>query len=995
MAVIQNLYQIFKIPASFLVENDCNIKNYTISKGLKDGYIVSIGDNLVFQQIRYHYGNYDDHRKLFYNIQRIRNSAHYYKKQGQYKEARILNTRIVDKLFVKDIINVYIDKSKSDFHKFRVKGFDFNGIHYVYLCSGSGQIRRNTATFINEQLHDKIVSILNCGLDQKTSQFVLAKYSAYFALAFSSVLWVRTPRVCVIKDFYRTLKNENVDFICPDENGKSHIEERQMDLELNCADGQGLIDPQFAQLWSQDMDLSYTPCSFVARSCFIKGNLVTFDFKEYAKQHNITTIRDRWGDIKNIEDIDVLISESQFKVFKYYNSWKEYTDIAQKNDIHWGVARYSKKYDDDYVLANYQYIQSLSLDKDDIKKLIDPTVTWIQQICSGDPLYALLYCFGPKNEDISFQRIYGTAQTNFTKAIVKDINFLNDSYVQQKIYKSIAETINRAKIGKIWIRGNYQFMIADPLAQCQAALGLPPVGALKKDEIWCNYWQQINPDGCVVDCCRSPLIDQHEHNPMTVVTHNQEANYWYRHLYSGIIYNTYDTSCFRHSDSDYDGDIVLTTDNEQFLKGSHKDHNIITYDKGLATPAKMTVANITKTVMKGFGTGVGGFSNTATILYAMAAIFNKPEQKDMQEEIMTRIKLLREIVGQEIDRIKGADKPSLPPEWKEYETFSPEDSDEEKMRKARHNSLVISKKPYFFRYLYPELNKRFKQFENSYNQVSKDMFGIKFKKLFKKEDKTDEEKLLIKNYQRYSPLITSDCIMNCLCREIENIDFDIKFSRDTPFVALLNGTPIATQPLDKQQTKKKATSLLPTFEEEFKDSFDPQKYEIVKALYKTYNSRRQIKHLTAILESSVLPEEYSDFSEVRSSVYTSIIDDLQQQITKNSISGKEFLYYTSLLSKTTSSFNWGFAWDVLEDQIIKLIPQGETFIPVRWQQDPTTSSDSSPEISGYSQYLGNWYKLQRVIADEEHVEEIPTTLDGSADNEDEIKNNEDNIDQWT
>ena len=98
------------------------------------------------------------------------------------------------------------------------------------------------------------------------------------------------------------------------------------------------------------------------------------------------------------------------------------------------------------------------------------------------------------------------------------------------------------------------------------------------------------------------------------------------------------------------GDIVLTTDNEYFIKGAHKDHNIITYEKGLAVPAKMTVANITKTVSKGFGTGVGGFSNVATILYAMAPMFDKPGREEQHAEIMMRIKLLREIVGQEIDR---------------------------------------------------------------------------------------------------------------------------------------------------------------------------------------------------------------------------------------------------------------------------------------------------------------------------------------------------------
>ena len=931
MAVVQNLYQIFKLPASFIVQNNCNIKNYTISMGLKDGNIVSIGDNLVFQQIRYYYNDYRDHRQLFRYITKLRNNVHLLKKEGKYKESHILNRHITDILFVKDIVNVYVDQKKNDFHKFRTSGFDFNGVHYIYLCSGSGQIRRNTATFINADLHDRIVGILNCGLDKKTKEFVLAKYSAYFALSFSSILWVRTPRVCVIKDFFNILKDTPVDFICPDETGKSHIEERIMDIELNCADGQGLIDPEFAKKWGEDMDLPYTPCSFVARSCFIKGNLVTFDFKEYALTHGITTIKDKWGKEYNINEIDVLLSESQFKTHKYYNSWQEYCQYALDGNIHWGVARYSKQYDDEYVLSNYQYIQSLSLTKDDIRELINPTIRWINQICSGDPLYALLYSFGPKDEDINYQRIYGTAQTNAMKAIVKNIDFLQDSYVQNRIYKNITETINKAKIGKIWIRGNYQFMIADPLAQCQSALGLKPVGALKANEVYSKFWIDRGLQGNLVDCCRSPMIDLHEHNPMTVNGSSDEASYWYKYIYSGIIYNVYDTSCFRHSDSDYDGDIVLTTDNKVFIKGSHKDHNIITYEKGLATPAKMTIPNITKTVMKGFGTGVGGFSNTATILYAMAAIFNKPEQKDQQDEIMNRIKLLREIVGQEIDRIKGADKPSLPAHWRQFESFSEDDTEEEKILKAKHNAMVVSKKPYFFRYLYPELNKRYKQFENSYNQVSKDMFGIKFKKLLKKEDKTEDEKTLVKNYQKFSPLITSDCTMNCLCREFESVDFDIKYHKHDTATG----------------EKGKPISLLPTFEKEFSDKFDTTKYNIVKSLYKSYNARRSIKHLDALLDPSLAPLENGDYSEFRSSLYTSIIESLQAQLSESDISGQEFLFYTNKISSEYSNFNWAFAWDILEDQVIKLIPQGKTYVPIR------------NELEGI-EYLGEKYCLEEI-----------------------------------
>ena len=872
-------------------------------------------------------------------------------KNRENKEAHILNRYITDILFVKDIVNVILDKKKSDFNKFRTKGFYLNGIHYVYLCSGSGQIRRNTATFINEEYQARIIKTINCGLDEKTSQFVLAKYSAYFALAFSSILWVRTPRVCVIKDFYRTLENQPVDFICHDDEGKSYIEKRVMDLELNCADGQGLIDPKFAELWAQDMNLSYVPSSFVARSCFVKGNLVSFDFKEYAHLYGISTIKDKWGTEYNIDDIDVLLSESQFKIHKYYSSWQDYLSYAEKGQIHWGVARYNKAEDEEYVLANYQYIQALTLNQEEIRNLIAPTVNWINQICSGDLIYTLLYSFGTKTDEVEYDGVYSMAQTSAMKALIKDPKFLNDTYIQRKVYKNIAESINHAKIGKIWIHGNYQFMIADPLAQCQSALGLDPVGLLGKDEIYSNFWRERKNSDCVVDCCRSPMIDQHEHNPMTVITQNDEANYWYRFIKSGIIYNTYDTSCFRHSDSDYDGDIVLTTDNEYFIKGSHKDHNIITYEKGLASPAKMTVSNITATVIKGFGTGVGGFSNTATIMYAMSAIFDKPGHEDQYETIMTRIKLLREIVGQEIDRIKGADKPSLPREWKKFEKFDEEDSPEERTRKIKANALVVSKKPYFFRYLYPELNQKFKQFENSYNQISKDMFGIKFKKLLKKEVKTDEEKMLVRRYQKYCPLITSPCTMNNLCREFESTDFDIKFAKDA------------------NDEKKPAVSMLPTYEEIYKDNESPEKYKIVKKMYQEYNAKKQIKHLTYILlESTESDEMVNDYKELRSELYDILIQDLQNTLVESGISGEEFLYYSNKLSKNYSSFNWGFVWEVLADQIIKYIPSSsQCFYPVL-----------NPE--GEYEYLGRRYSLKD-ITKQTKVTEIDDIEDLSVDSD--------------
>lgn len=922
MATLQNQYQVLKLKSDFIVARNLNVENYSKSQAAKDGALVSIGDNLVFQQIRKFYDDKRTHREIFNDVQQFRRAIRAAKREGRNKEANILNRFLVDSLFVKDIVNVEVVK-KKEYKELAKNGFTVNGIHYVRFCCGSGQMRRNTITFINDKLYDTLYKNLMCGLDTKITEMNLAKYHAYFALAFSSVMWVRNPRVCVVKDFHNVVKDQKVDWICPDPaTGKKHIEERTMDIDLNCADGQGLVDPQFAALWAEDMNLSYVPSSFVVRSVFVKGCLVPFDFKEFAAEHGIDSIRDKWGIAHRLEDIDVILSESQFKMHKYYVSWYEYQKYADAAGIQWGVARYNKKYDDEYVLANYQYLQVLNIDKADILKLIQPTVDWIKKICTGDPLYTMLYMLGCKGEQISFKELYNGAQSTALKAIIKNPMMLDDAHVQKKVYRNIAETINKAKIGKVWVRGNYSFMISDPVAQCQSALGLEPTGLIGPDEVYSNFWRHRGV-GCV-DLCRSPMIDSHEHNPCKVVS-SADMDYWYQYIESGIIYSIYDTSTLRHSDSDFDGDVVMSTDNEIFIKGAQKWHNVITYEKGAAPVQKICLKNSIVTDLRGLGTGVGGFSNCATIMHAMKGIFQKDSQKEQRDELTLRIKLLREIVGQEIDRIKGTAAPELPKEWKKTVRINDDDTDAVKADKYKRNSMVIAKKPYFFRYLYPELNQQFKQYEDSYNMASKEMFGVKFKKLLVKPNKTEEEMNLVRRYQKYSPLITAPCIMNLLCKEFENVDFDINFN-------------------------KGAVSMLPTFEDEFE--VDNDRYKQVKELYRKFSARKQVKVLESILENADLPNR-DEYDEIRFAAVDLVREEIREAIGGLDISSKELLFYCSQLSKEYRQFNWDFAWDILGDSIVDLIPRGRVEVPVKNE-------------TGFD-YLGDRYVLAPITEEEAKI----------------------------
>ena len=141
------------------------------------------------------------------------------------------------------------------------------------------------------------------------------------------------------------------------------------------------------------------------------------------------------------------------------------------------------------------------------------------------------------------------------------------------------------------------------------------------------------------------------------------------------------------------------------MKGSQKDTtNPIMYDKQPVASHKICHRNFVETDIRGFGTKVGTYSNYSTIIEAMLPLFQKPEQFRQRDELLTRKKLLREINGQEIDRIKGVEAKGPDKDtWLRYWQIDPDDDDATKAEKYYHNSLVISKKPYFFRYLYPDI----------------------------------------------------------------------------------------------------------------------------------------------------------------------------------------------------------------------------------------------------------------------------------------------------
>lgn len=910
--VLQNSYYIYKIPSDKI----SHLSHYSFKDASRDGNVVSIGDNLVLAKIREYYNNTEDHVSLYNRVQAIRKEMKEIRKlptsTDNINKIKKLQSQLDDMLFVDDIVNIKV-MTKKEYKVLARNGFDLNGKHYVRFMVGSGQMRRNTVSFINEELFDYMQERLMCGLNDKIKTINLAKLSAYFALSFSSVLWVREPRVCVIKDFDTVIPNQKVNWINKHEDGNT-VEQIYKDIKLNSADGQGLIDPNMARLWAEDMHLNYVPCSFVVRTAFIKGNLVPFDFKAYAKEHGVLKIKDRYGTEYNVEDIDVLLSESQFKMAKYYSSWEGYLSYHKTYNLKWGVARYNKEYDDEYVLTNYQYIQVLNLTKEDISGLVSYTTNWIKNICSGDIKYALTYNVGVKNPTLSVDSIINSCSSTFTKAIIKNPEMLKDGFVQRKIYNSIKESIRQAKIGRIWVRGNYSFMISDPVAQCRSALGLSPDGLLPANYVYSNFWNNRGVDGeiCLL---RSPLTHYSEVN-IQRLANTDEMKKWYKYIYSGIIYNIYDISVVKHADSDFDGDICMSTNNPYFLKGAKREELPIMYDKEAVPTQKITLPNQIRCDVKGLDTKVGQITNYSTSMLAMLPLFKGEKQTEQREEIETRLKLLRELQGAEIDKIKGTTPPNFPKSWRHWVKINKDDDDITKAEKYKYNSMVVKKKPYFFIYLYSTLMNDYKAYEKNFNSISLTHFGIPIKALLRKKEHTEGELNLIRKYRKYSPVLETDCIMNILCKEIENMEFDIKY-------------------------KPNCVSLLPEFAE--KIDVDEEKMQSLTSIYKKYKAQKKYKGIEALVDNEGIQDD--DMNEILRNVLYANRDEYKNEMIELFTSSKELFNYLIVMCDRN---NWSYdcIWDIVGEDIIDIIPYGNTKVVVEKED-------------GF-EYLGHFYGLEEV-----------------------------------
>ena len=771
----------------------------------------------------------------------------YFKSKGEKPDfSKIIVNVVVPTESGKQGENIYATVAKL--------GFTLNGAKYVRLYSGSGQIRRNTITFIREDLYESITTSLRCGLKVEDfgDDFNAAKYNAYAGLNMSGCYLLSpelAPNVCIVDDFefirphkiVNEVTEKSVDYIAlptgdymldcdqqeydiADDKAirksdgveftirkgiKKYVDERYYDeIEnspaLNSFDGQGLMSPEYAERVATYLGLNYTPSEMIVRAPWVKGLLATVPFHEYFNDLGITTLIDSFGKARNINDIDCFISKSQFKMWKIYqrkcegtgiNPWDYHQQQMRLNNLVWGITRINRVNDDDNKTLNYQYLQALQLENSDIDLLCALTDELLTALNSGDieQVYNnLLINAKDYSEVLSDDDYYedNNYKKMFQRVIEANPDFINDKYVRGLILKECETKFKAAKLGKILVAGNFQFCVADPIAQLEwiaknhCGANIEVQGVVGEGEIYSNYW--INTDYHIKDLVlmRSPLIDRNEIAKRKLIARRE---HYFRYLNSGLIYSIHDLTALQQGGADFDGDIVFSTNNEIIRRGCYDYETAKPLYYALTTTdlvGKINSANLIKADVRGLNSAVGKISNKGGSLYAKLENYS-PDSLEYKR-IYNSIVALGQVVGMEIDRIKTAVAPTMPLDWKPLQLKNytsldleelPTNDDEERQGIYAHNSLVPDIKPYYMRYNYDYLDKDLKDLHRAFNKVSKYMFGYKFDEVVKRCKQGIAEQAEIDLYKQYCtafPVVDSDCIVNHICHHYEQFEIDLK-----------------------------------------------------------------------------------------------------------------------------------------------------------------------------------------------------------------------------
>ena len=469
----QKLQQyIYKLDSSLLELKHWDLKLPLEQARKMDGVVVALADSQILSWINEINGTQDYDVKA----REVKKQIKWLKKQEITPTNRAKISELYKELYRLQFREDYvcIVMKNNSHYKQANKGFKINGISYKRLLCTTGGVKMSTVVYVSERVQEELKKRLSNNHNTEVP-LVPAKYSAYEALAASGSNVVSWPRdgygnipggTIVVKDCMTKFIADVIDVDDSNYPNEPIVElKRNQEFDNDISDGCGIMTPQLATRWNAELcGISDKPlCGCNLRNAFLKGMVFPFDIIKFAEEINGASednndkylIEDVWGTKRDVRDAELIITESQLKLWDCYSSWEHYYNSCIENKYTFRVAKTASEYEDmdEMRQLNYQFIAPLRLNQDDVRDLVKPTVDEISNILGGDYRKTLVYLCGSKlnDDNVLFSDIVA-------RAIMLEPRLVGDDYILNRIHRMIKRRIVDAKIGVLDVRGNYQIL---------------------------------------------------------------------------------------------------------------------------------------------------------------------------------------------------------------------------------------------------------------------------------------------------------------------------------------------------------------------------------------------------------------------------------------------------------------------------------------------------------------------------------------------------------
>ncbi len=565
-------------------------------------------------------------------------------------------------------------------------GFTYKGEKYKYFTSSAGQIRKKKAVFVKESVWNEIEKTVMCGLtiDKINSKGGnnVNKHLAYMALTNSATdEWKEfdIDKSIVIDDFETNVYG-TFDFV--DETDYS-ITRKTDYVPIPHTDGAGMILP------------SVSTKNFMFRAPWIKGLLGVFNFRKFIEVNNYSPIiTDIYGQEHDVikEDIQIIFTKSQFKMYKYYDSWDEYKEYFKEYRCSAGKCNVEEDRIKNAKI-NYQMLQTLTnITDDEIDLLTQKSAERISNVCSSKDTMMDILGITP----------YNTNMTAFQKSVKMYPALLNDSYAKDVIREVKNSLLKKYRSGKLEVNGKYTFLLPDFYAACEYWFGHidTPTGLLGDKEVFCWLFKQNEK----LDCLRSPHLYKEHAIRFNVANkvYGDRTKYireWF--ITDGIYASTHDLIS-KVLMYDVDGDKSLVVADKDFVRIAERNMNGIVplyYNMRKAEPTQLNNKNIYAGLNAAFtGGNIGIYSNNISKIWNDEVFISGADEE--KAEAINCVKRLCCQNNFVIDYAKTLYKPEFPHEINEQiakytncklPAFFEYAKDKEKSQVKKRNGSFVNK----------------------------------------------------------------------------------------------------------------------------------------------------------------------------------------------------------------------------------------------------------------------------------------------------------------